>query len=110
MQVRIIAFSDNYDGYKLKGYDEIDNISELIKSLHYMKENEISLEINTENITDTDGEKYFIRDISIVFPKCGGEINPYVAVYVEEMWGGYYGMECILPWFKRKKNYSMEHF
>ena len=37
MQVRIIAFSDNYDGYKLKGYDEIDNISELIKSLYERK-------------------------------------------------------------------------
>jgi hypothetical protein len=85
MHVRIIAFSDNYDGYKLKGYDEIDNISELIKSLHYMKENEISLEINTENIADTDGEEYLVRDISIVFPKCGGDINTYVAVYVEEM-------------------------
>ena len=50
-----------------------------------MKENEISLEINTEDIADTDGEEYFIRDISIVFPKCGGNINAYVAVYVEEM-------------------------
>lgn len=85
MHVRIIAFSHNYDGYKLKGYDEIDNISELIKAFHYMKENEISLEINTENIADTDGEEYLIRDISIVFPKCGGDINAYVAVYVEEM-------------------------
>lgn len=85
MHVRIIAFSNNYEGYKLKGYDKIDNISELIKTFHYMKENEISLEINTEDIADIDGEEYFIRNISIVFPKCGGGINPYVAVYVEEM-------------------------
>jgi len=85
MHVRIIAFSNNYEGYKLKGYAEIYNISELIKAFHYMKENEISLEINTEDIADTDGEEYFIRDISIVFPKCGGEINPYIAIYVEEM-------------------------
>lgn len=85
MQVRIIAFSDNYDGYKLKGYAEIYNISELIKAFHYMKENEIPLEINTEDISDTDGEEYSIQDVRIVFPKCGGEINPYVAVYVEEM-------------------------
>lgn len=85
MRVRIIAFSDNYDGYKLKGYDEIDNISELIKAFHYMKENEIPLEINTEDIVDTDGEEYNIQDVRIVFPKCGGDINTYVAVYVEEM-------------------------
>lgn len=85
MHVRIISFSNNYDGYKLKGYAEIYNISELIKSLQYMKENEIPLEINTEDIADTDGEEYFVRDISIVFPKCGGDINPYIAVYVEEM-------------------------
>lgn len=39
MHVRIIAFSNNYEGYKLKGYDKIDNISELIKAFHYMKEN-----------------------------------------------------------------------
>lgn len=85
MHVRIISFSNNYDGYKLKGYAEIYNISELIKSLQYMKENEIPLEINTEDIADTDGEEYPIQDVRIVFPKCGGEINPYVAVYVEEM-------------------------
>ena len=85
MQVRIIAFSDNYEGYKLKGYDEIDNISELIKSLYYMKEKEIPLEINTEDIADTDGEEYFIRDISIVFHKCEGKICAHIAVYVEEI-------------------------
>ncbi len=85
MHVRIIAFSGNYDGYKLKGYAEIYNISELIKSLHYMKENEIPLEINTEDVADTDGEEYSIQDVRIVFPKCGGKINPYIAVYVEEM-------------------------
>lgn len=84
MQVRIIAFGDNYNGYKLKGYDNIANISELIKSLHYMQENEIPIEINTRDSADTDGEEYFIRDITIVFPNVGGEIGSYVAVYVEE--------------------------
>ena len=61
-------------------YDVLPN-----RILHYMKENEIPLEINTEDIADTDGEEYFVRDISVVFPKCGGDINPYIAVYVEEM-------------------------
>lgn len=40
LQIRIISFSDNYEGYKLKGYTDIDNISELIKTLNYMKEND----------------------------------------------------------------------
>ena len=85
MQVRIIAFSENYDGYKTKGCANIDNISELIKSLDYMKEKEITLTINFKDIVDADGEEYFIHDISIVFPKVGGEIEPYVVVYVEEI-------------------------
>lgn len=85
MQVRIIAFSKHYDDYKLKGYADIDNISELIKALDYMKENGIPLTINIEDIVDTDGEEYFIHDTSIVFPKVNGEIGSYVAVYVEEI-------------------------
>lgn len=85
MHVRIIAFSENYEGYKLKGYADIENVSELIKSLHYMQENEIPLTINIEDIVDTEGKEYFIHDISIVFPKVGGDIGAYVAVYVEEV-------------------------
>lgn len=85
MQVRIVAFSENYKGYKLKGYTNIENISELIKTLHYMKENDMPLTINTEDIADTDGEEYFIRDISIVFPKVGGDINGHIVVYIEEI-------------------------
>ena len=69
MYVRIISFSKRYDEYKLKGYAEIDNISELFKTLDYMKEHEIPLNINTEDMVDTDGEEYFIHDISIIFPK-----------------------------------------
>lgn len=61
MQIRIISFSDNYEGYKLKGYADIDNISELIKTLNYMKENDIPITINTEDIVDTDGEDYYIK-------------------------------------------------
>lgn len=85
MQVRIISFSDNYEGYKLKGYTDIDNISELIKTLDYMRENEIPITINTEDIVDTDGEDYYIRSFSVVFPKVGGEIIPHIVIYVEEV-------------------------
>ena len=85
MQVRIISFSDNYEGYRLKGYADIDNISELIKTLDYMRENEIPITINTEDIVDTDGEDYYIRSVSVVFPKVGGEIVPHIVIYVEEV-------------------------
>ena len=84
MQVRIVAFSDKYEGYKLKGYAEIENISEVFKILYYMQENEIPLIINTNDVVDTDGEEYYIDSIGMVFPKVGGEIREYVVVYVEE--------------------------
>lgn len=85
MQVRIISFSDNYEGYRLKGYADVENISELIKTLDYMRENEIPITINTEDIVDTDGEDYHIRSFSVVFPKVGGEIIPHIVIYVEEV-------------------------
>lgn len=85
MQVRIISFSDNYEGYRLKGYADVENISELIKTLDYMKENDIPITINTEDIVDTDGEDYCITSFSIVFPKVGGEIIPHIVIYVEEV-------------------------
>lgn len=85
MQVRIISFGDNYEGYKLKGYADVENISELIKTLDYMKENDIPITINTEDIVDTDGEDYCITSFSVVFPKVGGEIIPHIVIYVEEV-------------------------
>ena len=63
-------------GINLKGYVDIDNISELIKTLNYMKENDIPITINTEDIVDTEGEDYYINSFSVVFPKVGGEIIP----------------------------------
>ena len=63
----------------------IVNISELIKTLNYMKENDIPITINTEDIVDTDGEDYYIKNFSVVFPKVGGEIIPHILIYVEEV-------------------------
>ncbi len=85
MPVRILAFNFNNKDkiYKLVGYDKINNIGELIKSLHYMQKNEIPLTINNEDIVDTGGKEYFIKDISIVFPTIGGEVNTYLAIYVD---------------------------
>ena len=67
MQIRIISFSDNYEVYKLKGYADIDNISKLIKTLNYMKENDIPITINTEDIVDTDGEDYYINIVLVSY-------------------------------------------
>ncbi|WP_448902239.1 hypothetical protein [Eubacterium sp.] len=84
MQVRIVSFREG-DKYKLIGCtNDIDNISELIKSLDYMKKHEIPIVINTEDIADTDGEEYDIEDFNIVFPKVGGETGTYLEIYVKE--------------------------
>lgn len=85
MQVRIVTFSKNYEGYKLKGYADIDNTSELIKTLDYMKKNDIPITINTEDIIDTDGEDYYIDSFTVVFPTIGGELIPHISVIVEEI-------------------------
>lgn len=85
MQIRIVAFSDDYEGYKLKGYDNVDNISEVLKTLNYMKENELPLSINADNVVDTECDEYYIDSISMVFPMVGGEIRTHIVVYVEEV-------------------------
>lgn len=86
MQVRINSFSgaNQYKGYKLIGYADIENINEIMKTLEYMRKSEIPLVINTEDTVDTDGEEFFIDSVNLVFPKVGGEINPYISVFVED--------------------------
>lgn len=69
MHIRIVGFSDRYDDYKLLGYTEVENISEVFKTLDYMRKNEIPLIINTNDVIDTDGEEYYIDSITMVFPK-----------------------------------------
>ena len=85
MQIRIVGFSDRYDDYKLLGYAEVENISEVFKTLDYMIKNEIPLIINTSDIIDTDGEEYYIDSITMVFQKVGGEIGNCITVYVEDV-------------------------
>nr|DAD94427.1 MAG TPA: hypothetical protein [Siphoviridae sp. cttFh17] len=85
LQIRIVGFSDRYDDYKLLGYTEVENISEVFKTLDYMRKNEIPLIINTNDIIDTDGEEYYINSITMVFPKVSGEIGSCITVYVEDV-------------------------
>lgn len=86
MQVRIYSFSvdDKYKGYKLISYANINEVYEVMKTLEYMRQAEIPLIINTENMVDTDGEEFPIQSVNLVFPKVGGEINPYISVFVED--------------------------
>ena len=85
MHIRIVGFSDRYDDYKLLGYTEVENVSEVFKTLDYMRKNEVPLIINTNDVIDTDGEKYYIDSITMVFPKGGGEIRGCITVYVEDV-------------------------
>lgn len=85
MYIRIVGFSDRYDDYKLLGYTEVENVSEVFKTLDYMRKNEVPLIINTNDVIDTDGEKYYIDSITMVFPKVGGEIRSCIIVYVEDV-------------------------
>lgn len=68
---------------KLLGIINTAEISEMVKTLHFCKENHIPLEINTEDMADTDGEEHYIIDVEPVATLIGAEILPYIAVYVE---------------------------
>ena len=85
MHIRIVGFSDRYDDYKLLGYTEVENISEVFKTLDYMRKNEIPLIINTNDVIDTDGEEYYIDSITMVLPKVSGEIGSCITVYMEDV-------------------------
>lgn len=85
MQVRIVGFSDKYDGYKLLGYVEVDNISEVFKTLDYMRKNEIPITINTNDVIDSDGEEYYIDSLSMIFPSVNGEICSCITIYVKDV-------------------------
>ena len=52
--------------------------------LHKMKQNSIPIEVNNNNMADTDGDRYYIEDISFVVPGANSELNSYISVYVEE--------------------------
>lgn len=85
LQIRIVGFSERYDGYKLLGYTEVENISEVFKTLDYMRKNEISIIINTNDVIDSDGEEYYIDSLAMIFPSVSGEIGSCITVYVEDV-------------------------
>lgn len=80
IDARIINIEE--EKYRLVGIIKDYAYSELIKTLQFIKDNEIPVEVNINDIADTDGEEYYIDSICLVSPNVGGEIQPYIAVYV----------------------------
>jgi len=79
---------------KLLSYFEIDEktkIDELIKSFYAIKKiqsesDDFGIELNIKDIADYMGDWYNIVYVSINVPKINGQIQPYIAVYVDEMY------------------------
>jgi len=95
MQVRIIKINEeNEEKNKLLSYFEIDEktkIDELIKSFYAIKKiqsesDDFGIELNIKDIADYMGDWYNIVYVSINVPKINGQIQPYIAVYVDEMY------------------------
>lgn len=108
MQIRVILVEENENNRKnslLTYFDSEElgeeyNVSDVMKLLESMMKNNkkadkchgvpmIYLEVNTDNIADTDGDFYCIQDVTLVVPSLANEeekILPYIAVYVTECW------------------------
>lgn len=81
MQFRFID-KDN----KLLGYCNIDDYAESYKLFEYMAKNECQycVQCNTEDVADTEGDYYTVKDVSFVFSKSGGELLQHFQVCLEE--------------------------
>lgn len=84
MDIRFVT--DNSDksrnDYKLLSVIDVKDYDIAMKMLSYMKEAEIPVMINTEDLADTDGDVYDIENVLFVTPEIGGEIKEHIAVYV----------------------------
>lgn len=85
MQVRVVTKNDEGKTYyKVLSYKDFDDYNVVMDMLHKMKQNSIPIEVNSNNMADTDGDRYYIEDISFVMPGTKSELKPYISVYVEE--------------------------
>lgn len=85
MQVRVVTKNDKGKTYyKVLSYKDFDDYNVVMDMFHKMKQNSIPIEVNNNNMADTDGDRYYIEDISFVVPGVNSELNPYISVYVEE--------------------------
>lgn len=82
MQIRLEKYDEKTEAYHPIGYTDFTDYSEALKMLHYMKQNEIPLEVN-DGVVDNPDEEYLIDEVSFVMPKWGEEILPYIAVYLD---------------------------
>lgn len=84
MKVRIVTENNkDENNYKLLSVIDISDYDTVMKMFTYMKENDIPLEVNTNDIVDTDGEQYFVKDVWFVVPMLGAEIMEYISVFVK---------------------------
>ena len=95
MQIRFIKIDeDNEENNKVISIyepEENDKLNEIFQTLCTIKEltnkdvfNDVGIELNTKDIVDKDGDWYEIKYISFVIPKIGGQILPYIAVYIND--------------------------
>ena len=85
MHIRFVT--DNQDNnsnsdYKLLSVIDIKDYDVAMKMLNYMKEADVPVMINTEDLADTDGDIYYIENVLFVTPKMCGEIEECITVYV----------------------------
>lgn len=86
MQFRFIEFDEESNKDKLVGYSDIEDYDIAFKMFTYMKEHEceLSVMVNTEDIADTEGDYYIVKNVYFVTPKLGGQILPYICVDIEK--------------------------
>lgn len=85
IKVRVLNIEkENNDIFEFISIFDTDNVSELIKMLNFMKENDIDLE-NTSKADSNISDVYKIDSISFVTPIFGSDIIPYLAVYVKKI-------------------------
>ena len=84
MDIRFVT--DNSDksrnDYKLLSVIDIKDYDVAMKMFNYMKEANVPVMINTEDLADTDGDIYYIENVLFVTPEIGGEIAECITVFV----------------------------
>ena len=86
MDIRFITDNEDKtrDDYKLLSVIDVKDYDIAMKMFNYMKEADIPVMINTEDLADTDGDVYYIENVLFVTPEMGGEIAECITVFVSQ--------------------------
>ena len=85
MDIRFVTDNEDKNSnsdYKLLSVIDIKDYDVAMKMFNYMKEADIPIMINTEDLADTDGDVYYIENVLFVTPEMGGEIAECITVFV----------------------------